>query len=296
MSTQLADRLAGGDVILIDGATGTEIERRGVPMVDGVWSGAAALTHPEVIQAVHEEYIRQGAEVIIANTYACSRHVLDRVGIGDEFERLNRVGVEIALAARAAVEAVDVVVAGSISTTEMGREQPPVDVGRVNYRDQARIQAEAGAQMIALEMLREITQTQLALDGVRETGLPVWVGYACRTVDSEPWLWNLNDRLADALGELAGQPIELVAIMHTEIDDIDISLDVLQEHWGGPIGVYAQMGRLEGVNWVYGDTVSPAEYTKKCLRWVDRGVQVIGGCCGIGPEHIAHLRANLPRP
>lgn len=293
MAINLSDRLAQGDVILIDGATGTEIERRGVPMVDKVWSGAAALTHPHVIQDVHEDYIRIGAEVIIANTYACSRHVLEGAGLGADFEYLNRVGVDLARAARNAVGG-QVAVAGSISTTEMRGEFPSVDVGRQNFLDQARIQADAGVDLIALEMLRDITQTQLALDAVYAAGLPVWAGYSCVMRDGEPWLYNLNDRLSDALRAVAGQPLELVAIMHSEVADIDRCLDVVAEHWDGPVGVYAHMGRIEGVRWIYDGTLPPADYMERCLGWVERGVQVIGGCCGIGPDHIAHLREHLP--
>ena len=292
----LTTRLSNGDVVLIDGATGSEIERRGVAMIDKVWSGVAVLDHPDVVQAVHEDYIRRGAELVIANTYACSRHVLEQAGFGDEFERVNRIGVELALAARDAVGNDDVVVAASISTTEMERpgEQPAVEVARKNYLDQARIHAEAGADMFALEMMREITHTQLALDAVYVTGLPVWAGYACRMRDGEPWLVNMNDRLAEGLEAIAGQPIELVAIMHTEVDDIDPCLDVVLERWDGPVGVYPHLGLFENFSWIYNDSLPPEKFTEMCLGWIDRGVQVVGGCCGIGPEHISHLRDRMP--
>ena len=293
--TRLTDRLANNEVILIDGATGTELERAGVPMVKAAWTAATSLTHPEIVRQVHENYIRTGAQMIIANTYSCSRHLLAKAELNQQFEHLNKLGVQLALEARENMGTPDVVVAGSISTTEMLQwEQPPIDVARQNYAEQAQIQAAAGAWMICLEMMREITHTQLAIDAVRETGLPIWVGYACKIKDGEPWLFNLDDCLEDALKAIEGQPVELVSIMHTETVDIDACLDVVQAHWNGPIGVYAQSGDFIPPKWQFIDTITPEDYGQACLRWVDRGVQVIGGCCGIGPEHIEWLQANLP--
>lgn len=293
MTTRLTQRLADGDVILIDGGTGTEVERRGVEMTNGVWSGVAALTHPDVIQAVHEDYIRCGAELIIANSYASSKHLLEREGFGDQFEHLNRLSVRLALDARRTTGATDVAVAGSISTTEMGGVQPPLETARANYLEQARLQADAGAELIVLEMLREIPHSQVALDAVFSTGLPVWAGYSCKMKDGEPYLFSRDTTLAEGLRAIAGQPIELVAIMHTDLADIDACLDVVDAHWDGPVGVYAQMGDFDGLNWQFEDQATPETHSEMCLGWIDRGVQVVGGCCGIGVEHIAHLRAAL---
>jgi len=299
----LTQRLANNEVILIDGGTGTELERHNVPMVLEAWSAAACLTHPDVVRAVHETYIRAGAEMIIANTYACSRHLLAEAGLDEHFEMLNTVSVELALEARDNVATKPVTVAGSISTTEMMRSQPPIEVARGNYIDQARIQAAAGAEMFTLEMMREITHTQLALDAVYQTELPVWVGYSCvikdkdkdKDKEGEVWLYNETVRLVDALQAIQGQPIELIAIMHTQTEDIDACLDVLQANWDGPIAVYAHSGDFIPPNWQFIDMISPEDYAAACMRWVERGVQVIGGCCGIGPEHIELLAQRLPR-
>lgn len=290
----LTQRLANNEVILIDGGTGTELERHNVPMVQEAWSAAACLTHPDVVRGVHETYIRAGAEMIIANTYACSRHLLAEAGLDEQFETLNTLGIELAFEARDNAATQPVTVAGSISTTDMMRWQPPVEVARTNYIEQARIQKAAGAEMLALEMLREITHTGLALDAAIQTELPVWVGYSCVVKEGEVWLFDETERLVDALQAIQGQPIELIAIMHTQTEDVDACLDVLQAHWDGPIGVYAHSGHFIPPKWQFIDTISPEEYADACLRWVGRGVQVIGGCCGIGPEHIELLEECLP--
>ncbi|MGI9615888.1 MAG: homocysteine S-methyltransferase family protein [Acidimicrobiales bacterium] len=288
----LAPRLAAGETILIDGATGTELELLAVPTVENAWCALASLTSPEAVLDVHRRNLDAGAELIIANTFVCSRHVLESAGHGEEFEMLNRRGVELARQARDE-SGRDAVVAGSISTTTQGLAKPPFDVVVANFIDQVRIQVDAGVELFALEMMRDVELTQAILDAIRPTGIPVWVGYSCELDGGEPRLINDGPLLADALVSIQGQPIELVAIMHTEVVDTDSCLDVAFEHWSGPIGVYAHTGGWEPPNWVFENMISAEDYAAASMRWVARGVQVIGGCCGIRPGHIAVIGERL---
>ncbi|MGB0385433.1 MAG: homocysteine S-methyltransferase family protein [Ardenticatenaceae bacterium] len=73
-------RIHHGERILIDGATGTEVERRGVPQLDNAWNGGGALTHPDIVRQIHEDYIGCGAQIVISNTFATARHVLRDAG------------------------------------------------------------------------------------------------------------------------------------------------------------------------------------------------------------------------
>jgi len=287
--SSLGDRLARGQLVMIDGATGTDIERRGVPMVENAWCGVSALTHGDDVRAVHQAHIRAGAEVIIANTYASSRHLLARAGHEADFVAINRRAVELAIEARAACERPDVVVAGSMSTTRQGGPRADVEVARVNFAEQAQLLAEAGADLIVLEMMRDIELTAVCLEAVYATGLPVWIGLSCSLKDGVPWMIDELITLEDFMNRFAGEPVEAFAVMHTETADIDACLDVVQAHWQGPVGVYAQSGDFQPPVWVFIDVISAEDYAEACMRWIDRGVQIIGGCCGIGHEHIAHL-------
>ena len=173
-TSQLGRRLASGQRVLIDGATGTDIERRGVPMVQNAWCGASALTHPDDVRAVHVAHIEAGAEMIIANTYASSRHLLAWADMEVHFVELNQLGVQLAIDARDATNRGDIPVAGSMSTSRQGGPFPDLETARVNYRDQARILAEAGADLIVLEMMRDIDHTEACLGrrlGNRAPGL-----------------------------------------------------------------------------------------------------------------------------
>jgi S-methylmethionine-dependent homocysteine/selenocysteine methylase len=288
----LAPRLAAGETILIDGATGTELELLAVPTVENAWCALASLTSPEAVLDVHRRNLEAGAELIIANTFVCSRHVLESAGHGEQFELLNRRGIELAIQARDDSRR-DAVVAGSISTTTQGLAKPPFEVAVANFVDQVRIQVEAGVELFVLEMMRDIELTQAILDAIRPTGVPVWVGYSCELDDGEPRLIYNGPLLADALASIADQPIDLIAIMHTEVVDTDACLDVAFEHWPGPVGVYAHTGGWEPPNWVFENMISADDYANASMRWVERGVQVVGGCCGIRPDHIAVIGERL---
>ena len=92
--SKLMDRIEAGEQVFIDGATGTEIERRGVPQLDNAWNGGGALSHPEILRAVHEDYIRAGAEIVISNTFATLKSALRDAGLEKDFDAYNRRGVE----------------------------------------------------------------------------------------------------------------------------------------------------------------------------------------------------------
>jgi S-methylmethionine-dependent homocysteine/selenocysteine methylase len=102
-------------------------------------------------------------------------------------------------------------------------------------------------------------------------------------------LYNTDATLREGMASLSGRNIELVAIMHTEVEDIDPCLDVFDEMWQGPVGVYAHSGEFQHPNWIFNDVISIDDYAAAVQGWRDRGVQVLGGCCGISPDHIAAL-------
>ena len=102
MATSWQATLAAGKVLVIDGGMGTELQRRGVPMDEVAWSGTAVLSHPEVVRAVHEDYIRAGADVIITNTFGSTRQMLGGAGFGAQVEEVHRRAVALAKEARAA--------------------------------------------------------------------------------------------------------------------------------------------------------------------------------------------------
>jgi S-methylmethionine-dependent homocysteine/selenocysteine methylase len=295
---ELERRMGEGEVVVLDGATGTELEKRGVPMDDAAWCATALVTHPGTVREVHEDYIKAGADVVITNTFPTSRHVLGPAGLGDRFRELNELAVELANQARENAAERPVYLAGSISTFSARLDdalQPPEEEARANYREQAEVLAEAGVDLIALEMLRDVRQAGYAVEGAVATGLPVWAGFSCkRREDGTVMLWDGENTLAEALEEMSLSGVSVVSVMHTLVEDTPAALDQAARGWDGLVGAYPHAGRFVMPNWQFTDEISPRGFADEALRWLDAGARAIGGCCGIGPEHIMALGEALP--
>ncbi len=286
-----------GEVLLLDGGTGTELERRGVPMDSAAWCGTAALDHQDAIRAVHEEYIRAGADAIITNTFATHRPMLEAAGLGGKVDVIVRRAVDAALDARERAGCPGVLVAGSLSTMAAGNVRgayPGPDVEGAAYREQCQLLAAAGVDLIALEMMQVPERAALAFHAARETGLPVWLGVSARkdretgAITAFNWPDIRFESLLDALIPLGPS---IVNVMHTEIGAVPEAVAMVQERFEGPVGVYPESGYFTMPNWNFVDVIDPEQLLEHARSWVEAGVSIVGGCCGLGPEHIRALGA-----
>ena len=295
----LDTRIGTGATVLLDGGTGTELERRGVPMNQRAWCGDAMFGHADVLRGIHEDYIRVGAQVITTNTFATARHTLEPAGFGADVERANRRAVEIAREARTRAAAGEVAIAGSVSDFmlfDADRSWLADDRLRATYREQTQILAEAGVDLIALEMMQAPEIAVVAIEAALETGLAVWVGCSCRRSRGSETLglFNFPDRdFRELLEAILEYPVGVIGIMHSEIPDMVPGIEAVRERWSGPIAAYPESGYFTLPNWHFVDIISPRDLVEEARGWQGLGVQIIGGCCGIGPEHIAALRAAL---
>lgn len=286
-------RLNAGECILIDGATGTEVERRGVPQLTNAWNGGGALSHPDIVQSVHKDYIEAGAEIVISNTFATARHALRDAGVEKDFENYNRQAVTLAVEARDQMNAPAVLIAGGISYWSWTGDHPPLDELQESVCEQANVMRDAGADFLMLEMMIGIDRMLATLEGAQSSGLPVWVGLTCQPAEDGRIVLRNGEPLADAIDALSGKQVAVLNIMHTEVEHVDAALDVVDTHWDGLKGVYAHTGKHANHKWVFDDTITPDDYAVAAKRWLTRGVKVIGGCCGIRVLHIEALQRML---
>ena len=105
--------LNSGETILLDGATGSELENRGIKM-DNSWCATASLEF-DILKQIHKDYINAGAKIITTNTYASNRMILEVAGVEDKFEDINLAAINAAIQAREECGRDDVLVAGSLS-------------------------------------------------------------------------------------------------------------------------------------------------------------------------------------
>jgi homocysteine S-methyltransferase len=306
----ISGRLAEGELVIIDGGMGSQLQAEGVPMDEVAWSARANLERPDVVQRVHEAYIRAGADVIIANTFAASRAALEPAGLGSRVAEANRNAVRAALRARQAAATGPVAVAGSMSSfcpvaMEPAAAGPPpsgpaaVDPrlpGLADFREQAALLAEAGADLIALEMIDGQGYGRAALQAAAETGLPVWLGLspARRDDGTLGTLPEIGDggSFEDLLSALVDPALAAVTVMHADPGVTLDAIGIIRGRYAGPIGAYAETGGWQPPNWIF-DGLTPDGYLQHAIAWADRGAQLIGGCCGTGPGHIRVLADGL---
>ena len=288
------EKVAHNQVVVIDGGTGSELQRRGVPMSEAAWSGLAVHSHPDVVRGVHEDYIAAGAEVIITNTFGTARFLLEPAGLGDEFENINRMAVQLAAQARDA-SGKDIAIAGSISNLPPGMKAtnyPDPDLELAGLRELAAILADSGVDLIALEMMQDTRHAARAMEAALETGLPVWLGVSCRRRAGSDGLvsFDLPDvDFARPLDVLIPMGPSVVNIMHSDVGAVPQAIAMVRERWPGPIGVYPEVGEFAPPNWTFDTDATPDRLVEHARGWVDCGVLLVGGCCGTTPAHIAAL-------
>ena len=315
----LDNKLSNKEIIVLDGATGSEIARLGAEMNSSAWCGVANKTHPDIVRQVHEEYIHAGADIVTANTFSTSRHILASAGLADETVSINTRAVELA---REAVHNVSperpIAVAGSMSTMRAWvpgtvspdpRFLPTSEEEFNNYQEVAHTLAKSGVDLILMEMMSDIDRSSLAISAAMETGLPVWIGTSCTlSDDGSVSAWNQHseepatrlspdhlraeDKSYDTLIEtmLPFQP-QVMGVMHSTIETTNAGLQTLYEHWQGPIMAYPETSSevRKGIS----EQVEPSSFASHCHDWVESGVQIIGGCCGTTIEHIRTMVDEL---
>jgi methionine synthase I (cobalamin-dependent) len=310
-------RLARGERILLDGGTGSELQRRGVNVsrgasVDGglgAWSGTAMEDAPGVVRAIHEDYLRAGADLITANSYNANRGQLARVGLAHKMEDFTRLAVEIAREARDRL-APEAFVAGSIAPTTRfptgwdPRRVAPVDELRQEWGDQVAVLTEAGADLILIESMSAVFQLLPAVDAATGSGLPVFLG-----IHATPEATTSN---GESMAEVAraieahGGRVDVILLMCSRPEAITATLPALRAAFPGPIGAYANIGyRRSGQPVRYPESQyhvidiaenTPERYADYGRQWLRLGAQLVGGCCATTPDHIAALRPVVKGP
>ena len=317
-SRRILDRLESGDVLLLDGGTGSELQRRGVDVLKGAsaegglqaWSATANIDAPEAVREVHGDYLRAGADIIISNNFWTSPTRLEPVGLGDRWEAYARAAGENAITARDAVNP-DAFVAGGIAPPcvqrRVGGVASDVDIlgeeaYRKEIRDHAKLLAGVGVDAVWVEYVGYIADCAAAADACAETGLPVFLGVRHIREDGR---MQYEERLEDLAAALDGRGVAGVLIMCTAPAEVSAGLPRLRDAFNGCVGAYpnigyrplAPLGPAEGEESPDepGEILQRGDNTPESLAdfagaWKAMGARIIGGCCATGPEHIEAMK------
>jgi methionine synthase I (cobalamin-dependent) len=281
--------------LILDGATGTELNRRGVDTGLPLWSANALLTDRDskILQQIHEDYLRAGADIITTNTFRTHRRALAPSGNADRALELTSRAVTIARGAIINVNADSPkFIAGSISTLEdcYRPDLVPTDeelcaehAERIDYLIQS------GVDLILIETINTIREALVMAKLAVATSTPVIVSFVC---NREGKILS-GETLAEAANQLLPLGISAIGVNCGPTPNLAKPLAELQTACGKdfPLIAYGNIGYAdEEVGWVNTDSENPDAYCEHAIHW---RVKIVGGCCGTTPEHIRQLKMAL---
>ena len=293
--------LNSGETILLDGATGSELENRGIKM-DNSWCATASLEF-DILKQIHKDYINAGAKIITTNTYASNRMILEVAGVEDKFEDINLAAINAAIQAREECGRDDVLVAGSLSHQipyeDAFRSQEEKDkyikkltpeYFQQSFDELAFFLADNGCDFILLELMYRPDRIDIIFDSASKVGLPVWAGFSSRNKDGLIALTtDYEYSFKKMISNVKHHKLDAVGIMHCDIGVIEESIKELKEVYDLPIMAYPEVAVFKFPHYDMSNVIPPDDYLIEAKKWKDAGAQIIGGCCGTTVEHIKLL-------
>lgn len=289
MATDFLSRLKRGP-ILCDGAMGTLLYGKGV-FINRCYD-ELNLSQPDLIAAIHHDYVRAGAEILETNTFGANSFRLQRHGCADKVREINRAGIRLA---RQAADKSDVYVAGSVGP--LGVRIEPLgkiafEEARASFREQIAAMNEEGVDLLILETFGYVAELHQAILAAREVNPNIPI-VAQVTIDEdgncldgsvpETYAAKLEEWGADVIGcNCSVGPVAMLEAMEHVRRATTLPLSA-QPNAGMPRNV-------EGRN-IY--LCSPEYMASYARKFVALGVTLVGGCCGTTPEHIRSMKSAL---
>ena len=283
-------RIINGDVLVADGATGTNLIARGLP--SGLTAESWVMDQPEKVTQLHQDFIRAGADIILSSTFNASSIRLRNSPLDGKSDQVNKSAAEIA---KMVVGAAQVYVAGSLGPVgQLIKPYGPltVDEVRAAYADQARALKDAGVDLLVIETQFDINEVSAAIDGVRQvSNLPLVVSYSYdrgrRTM--------MGISPTQAARQLELLPVDVIGInCGHSLDENLQNLVELRSQTSKPIWFKPNAGLpyLDPAGKTVYD-VTPEAMGSLVQSWLDAGAQIVGGCCGTSPDHLREISSHV---
>ena len=283
------DRLKAGETLVADGATATNYQQMG--MAIGIAPEAWLFDEPAKVMALHRAFIEAGSDIILTDTFGATSPRLRESPYAGRTAEVNLRAVK--LAREAASDRPGVLVAGSMGPTgllmdPLGELTPPAAADA--YAEQAAALSQGGVDLLLLETFFALDEALAAIEGVRRaSALPLVVSF------------SFDRGTPTMMGLSPGQVIEAIAPLRVAAvgancgRSLEDMMQVVQEfaalNAGIPLWVKPNAGLPSMVGDIARYDTSPAEMGAYARRFLDAGAQVVGGCCGSSPEHVAAIAA-----
>lgn len=286
-------------ITLLDGGMGQELVARSGDTPTSLWATRVMIDHPGMVRSIHEDYFSAGATVATTNTYAGHHDRLVRFDLDHLFEELHLRALAEAHEARGERAAR---IAGSIGPLH-GSYRPdlagPVEVAAPRYEEVALILG-PHVDMILCETMSSLAMAEAAVIGARASGKPVWLSVSVD--DHDGTRLRSGEPVADLADVVARHPVTAVLANCSVPEAMGSALEELRR-LGLPFGAYANGfthisdGFLKDAPTVaeltHRHDLTPERYGDLAMAWIDLGATIVGGCCEVGPAHIAHLAGRL---
>lgn len=288
------------EITLLDGSIGQELVKRSGDRATPLWSTQVMIDHPKLVGEVHLDYFNAGATIATTNTYAVLRDRLTRIGLEDKVGQLTDTAVRAARRARAAYGGGRV--AGSLGPLIASYRPdicPPAAEAAEMYAEPVQLLKDH-VDLLLIETMSSVDQAEGALMAATGQGVPVWLSM---TVDDEDGTkLRSGENLADLAPVVERYKPDAVLINCSRPEAVAAALEILKG-FGRPFGAYANgftrisEGFLKDAPTVDAleqrTDLGPEAYADFAMGWVGQGATIVGGCCEVGPAHIAELARRL---
>ncbi len=278
-------------LVLLDGATGTELNRRGINTGLPLWSANALTTDAglNVLRQVHLEYLNAGADVITTNTFRTNRRAL----VGTRFSARDLTLRAVATAREAVGElGSSSLVAGSLSCLEDCYRPDLVPASNdclIEHSERIHHMLEGGVNLLLIETMNSIGEAVIAAKIATSTGLPTWVSFVC---DENGFILS-GESLKHAADLLMPLGVKALGVNCMPAHTLAQPLAELRAICGEdfPLLAYGNIGQVDNEQgWINTDSTAPEGYLQHAQSWP---AQIIGACCGSTPEHIRKLKHGI---
>ncbi len=291
--------------IVLDGATGTEIERLGGPLRAPLWSAQALLDDPALVQRIHRDYLAAGAQVLTTNSFRTHARNLAAAGLGERAAELTTLAVSLARAARDDFtrehpDGEHVRIAGAVSPLAdcFRPEDSPGSRAGPEHRAICEQLVDAGADLLLIETMSRVDEARAAVAAALGLGRPIWLAVVARA-DGR---LLAGEALTDLVAALAGLELQALLLNCTELGHLPAALPALlaaadhrPELW---LGADPHTGRHDPTTGWSTHATEPEQFAEQLAAWSARAPRLglLGGCCGSTPARIAALVQRLHTP
>jgi len=286
-------------ITLMDGSIGQELVKRSGNRSTPLWSTRVMIDQPDLVGTVHADYFAVGAKVATTNTYALHVSRLERVGLENEIPALIETAVAQAEIARAQYGGRIAGALGPLLATYRPDLKPDPTEAAIKFGELVQLM-KPRVDLFLIETVSSVTEAAGALRGTQGCGKPVWL--ALTVMDDDGTRLRSGEHLSDIQPLVDEYAPEAVLINCTRPEAVPAALDIIKT-FGRPFGAYAN-----GFTHITPDFLAdaptvdaleqrsdldPDAYATYAMGWIDQGATIVGGCCEVGPAHIAELARRI---